>query len=63
MISFNAMRINRFLYSDDELRGSSQSSREVPRELQELPLLCFAEWTLATFLQEYELGVELRFCG
>ena len=38
-------------------------SGEIPRELQQLPFLCVAEWTLATLLQGRELGFELRLCG
>jgi hypothetical protein len=38
-------------------------SGEIPRELQEHPFLCVAEWVLATWLQAQELGFELRLCG
>ena len=38
-------------------------SGEIPREVQQFPFLCVAEWALANLLQARELGFELCLCG
>jgi hypothetical protein len=62
MISFNAIRRSRFLYSG-ELRGSSQSLGRSRANSMSSRFCFLVQWALTTLLRGCELGLELSLRG